>query len=154
MMLTAFNWIVRDHLAGSGRPGLLADFDEDIAFVVEQGIRTIVTLTEDRIDELGDHERLENLHFPIPDMGFPTPYFAARICDAIVARMPERPVLLHCRAGLGRTGTLAACCLVSMGETPTRALARVRGINARYVQTCSQERFIHHFADHLQARGS
>jgi atypical dual specificity phosphatase len=153
-MLTAFNWIIDGKLAGSGRPGLLADLDEDMAFVEQQGIRTIVTLTEDRVDELDSFGALETLHFPIPDMGFPTPRVAAMMCEQIVARMGQGAVLLHCRAGLGRTGMVAACCLVTLGERPDRALERVRCINPRYVQTRSQEQFIQHFFAHLETRSA
>jgi atypical dual specificity phosphatase len=152
-MLTAFNWIIDGRLAGSGRPGLLAELDEDMAFVEEQGIRTIVTLTEHRVDELDRFGALEVLHFPIPDMGFPTPRVAERICAQILTRMEEGAVLLHCRAGLGRTGTVAACCLVALGEQPGRALERVRCVNPRYVQTRAQEQFIAHFFKHLESSG-
>ncbi|MFO7568029.1 MAG: tyrosine-protein phosphatase [Enhygromyxa sp.] len=153
-MLTAFNWIIDGKLAGSGRPGLLAELDEDMAFLEEQGIRTIVTLTEDRVDDLDAFAGFEILHFPIPDMGFPTPRVAASICEQILAGMADKPVLLHCRAGLGRTGTVAACCLVALGEQPDRALARVRCVNPRYVQTRAQEQFISHFFAHLETRDS
>lgn len=151
-MLTAFNWIIDGQLAGSGRPGLLADLTEDMAFLDELGIHTIVTLTESRVPGLEEVDAVETLHFPIPDMGFPTPRIAATICAQVVERMTQRPVLLHCHAGLGRTGMLAACCLVALGEQPERALLRVRRINPRYVQTRAQEQFIAHFAEHLEAQ--
>jgi hypothetical protein len=35
-------------------------------------------------------------------------------------------VLLHCAAGMGRTGTAAACVLKALGLPPDEALARVR----------------------------
>ena len=149
-MLTGFNWILRGRLAGSGRPGLLAELDEDMAFLRDEGFSTIVTLTERPVAGLEGHDDLALIHFPIPDMGFPVPRDCAEICSQIIARMNVHPVLLHCRAGLGRTGTLAACCLVAMGEDPLVALHRVRLINPRYVQTRSQEQFIGHFAVHLK----
>ena len=156
MMLPAFNWIVDRRLAGSGRPGLLAELDEDHEFLTRQGIATIVTLTEKPVPGLAEHGGFECVHFPIPDMGFPMPRDCARLCREVVERVEESPVLLHCRAGLGRTGTIAACCLVAMGSTASSALLRIRSINRYYVQTTSQERFIHHFADYLareQAEG-
>ncbi|MFV8749452.1 protein-tyrosine phosphatase family protein [Nannocystaceae bacterium ST9] len=150
MMLTAFSWIIDRKLAGSGRPGLLADLDDDLAFIESQGIRTIVSLTELRDESLARRPQFENLHFPIPDMSFPTPRFAATICERVIESMERGAVLLHCHAGHGRTGTIAACCLVALGETPERALLRVRVINPRYIQTPSQEQCIRHFARHLR----
>lgn len=153
-MLTAFHWIIDRRLAGSGRPGLLAELGEDLAFVQEQGIRTIISLTEAPFDTSRTTYQFEHLHFPIPDMGFPTPHRAGQICDAVTTSMRAGPVLLHCHAGLGRTGTLAACCLVARGEAPERALRRVRTIEPRYVQTGAQERFIHHFAHYVRERAA
>lgn len=150
MMLAGFNWIVDGRLAGSGRPGLLSELDEDMAFLRDAGISTIVTLTERRVAEL-EHHDVTLIHFPIPDMGFPVPRDCAKICSEIIECMEEHPVLLHCRAGLGRTGTVAACCLVAMGEDPARALQRVRRINPHYVQTRSQEHFIGHFAAYMES---
>lgn len=155
-MLTGFNWILPKRLAGSGRPGLLADLEEDVAFLRGEGISTIVTLTEELVSGLVDgcighagHAAFEIIHFPIPDMGFPTPRACAVVCRDIITRMERSAVLVHCRAGLGRTGTIAACCLVVMGEEPARALQRVRAINPRYVQTPAQEQFIGHFARYV-----
>lgn len=152
-MLPAFNWIIDARLAGSGRPGLLADLDDDLRFLSEQGIRTIFTLTEERVPGLSARQELSVLHFPIPDMGFPMPRACSHLCRRVLERLEDGPVLIHCHAGLGRTGTIAACCLVTLGHDPEGALARVRRINGRYVQTPSQEQFIHHYAEHLTRPG-
>ncbi|MCA9684448.1 MAG: tyrosine-protein phosphatase [Myxococcales bacterium] len=152
-MLAGFRWIIPSALAGSALPGLLNDLELDLDFLAEHGISRIVSLTT---RPLADPDRFvargfELIHFPIADMGIPTPRSCAVLCARLVEDLESRPVLLHCRGGLGRTGTIAACCLVNLGYEPEEALRRVRGVNANYVQTSAQARFIDHYAESLGA---
>ncbi len=90
-------------------------------------------------------------HFPIFDMGIPTPRRAADLCRRVLADLDRRePVLLHCKAGLGRTGTMLACSLVSLGESAQAAVARVRRVSSFYIQNTAQERFVTHYAEFLR----
>jgi protein-tyrosine phosphatase len=64
------------------------------------------------------HER-----HPIADFGVPTPEGMRRTLDAIAAALAGGGgVYLHCKAGIGRTGTVAACLLVEHGFAPEAAL--------------------------------
>jgi atypical dual specificity phosphatase len=148
-MVAGFRWIIPDELAGSAQPGLLADLDDDLTGLWRLGIRRIVTLTGQPLAPSEVTANFALIHFPILDMGIPTPRECARVCAEIVHGLGERPVLLHCRGGLGRTGTVAACCLVNLGRTAEQALTEVRGINPFYVQTQAQARFIEHYAAYL-----
>ena len=56
-------------------------------------------------------------------------------------RIGER-VILHCYAGLGRTGMIAARLLVELGVEPEQAIAEVRLINRRRIQTRGQSDFV------------
>jgi ADP-ribosyl-[dinitrogen reductase] hydrolase len=51
-------------------------------------------------------------------------------------------VLVHCRGGLGRAGTIAARLLVELGMEPTKAIASVRGVRPGAIETSEQERFV------------
>ncbi len=142
-----FHWVRKGLLAGSGKPGLLTSFEEDMRYLKSVGIGMIVTLTEQPLKPEPPPEfGFETIHFPIHDMGFPIPIQAKGVCERILASMESgEAVLLHCRAGLGRTGIMLACCLVMMGEAPEEALTKIRLICPNYVQTRAQESFIANF---------
>jgi atypical dual specificity phosphatase len=151
-MLAGFRWIVSGALAGSAQPGLLADLADDVEFLRSRHIVRIVTLTSEPLPASVAAAGFELMHFPIMDMGIPTPRACARLCADLVEQMHARPVLLHCRGGLGRTGTIAACCLVSLGQAPEAALARVRDVNPNYVQSGAQVQFIAHYANYVKTQ--
>jgi len=64
------------------------------------------------------------LAFEIADYGVPTPQRMRQVLDAIGTALDAREgVYVHCRAGIGRTGTVAGCLLVEHGFPPDEALA-------------------------------
>ena len=65
--------------------------------------------------------------FPIPDHSVPeSPALTTAVLDAIDAHIGQgRLVYIHCRWGIGRTGTMIGCWLVRHGDTGAGALARL-----------------------------
>lgn len=55
-------------------------------------------------------------------------------------------VLIHCKAGLGRTGTFAACVLTRLGWDPKAAIAQTRATRHRTIEHNHQERFVFRIA--------
>jgi ADP-ribosyl-[dinitrogen reductase] hydrolase len=88
------------------------------------------------------------LRLPIPDAGIPDARFEAAWCEngarLRAALRAGRRVLLHCRAGLGRTGMIAARLLVELGMPPSDAVAAVRHArSSSAIETLAQERHVH-----------
>ena len=63
-------------------------------------------------------------------------------------------VVVHCRGGLGRAGTVAACILVEAGYEPRLAMARVRRVRHGAIETPEQERYVSAYRARLQLSGA
>ncbi len=79
---------------------------------------------------------------PIADFAPPGPAFE-RVWRALGPRLHRlvrtgRGVALHCRAGLGRSGTVAARLLIELGLPPAEAIARVRTARPGAIETAGQ----------------
>lgn len=150
-----FLWLKKGRLAGTPRPGIVHDLDYDLKALNRVGITTLVSLTCTPPDsESYAAIGIANLWFPIPDMGAPALEQAQEICRQLEQLLAQGAVVaVHCRAGLGRTGTLLAAYLIWEGQPALSALETVRRIEPRWVQSDTQLRFLEEFAFAL-ANGS
>ena len=112
-------------------------------------LRNVETIEERR--EAVEVRGMQFTHEPIADMEAPPLARAQRIVTALHDELTQgRNVLVHCWAGLGRAGTIAACVLINEGHSPQVAVALLRSVRPGAVQSLLQERLVKQYADALR----
>lgn len=143
-----FMWLKKGMLAGTPRPGIVAEFHDDLEALKRVGVTVLVSLTTTPVDSLAliDYG-IKHIASPIIDMQPPTIeqafYLCKKITDCIAA---GDVVAVHCRAGLGRTGTILASQLIYEGYEALDALETVRRVEPKWVQSEEQVAFLVEFA--------
>ncbi|MCF8885504.1 MAG: dual specificity protein phosphatase family protein [Nitrososphaerota archaeon] len=137
-----FGWV--DYfVAGSGRPVSY----EQVKWVKEKGISTIISLTESPLPEDWVKElEIKYHHYPIKDHSAPDPHLLKEIVEKIIEEIEKGGrVLVHCAAGLGRTGVvLASYLIVKKKIPPEEAIKIVREIRPGSIES-HQERSVYEF---------
>jgi len=150
-----FHWIVPHLLAGCPEPGISHAIDYDLDLLRRAGVTTLVTLTERDLDQeaLERHE-LKNIHLSIFDQKAPSLTQMHLLLARMQRLLQAKEVLaVHCKAGLGRTGTVLAAWLIRDGGlTASVAIERLRSIEKAYVQSAEQEAFLYAYEADLIAR--
>jgi atypical dual specificity phosphatase len=152
MAVGRFYWMIQDLLAGCSRPGGpaggSASVDDDLHWLACQGIQAVLSLTEAPLAQQAlDRHGLTGLHLPVADLTAPTPQ---QFLDALTfidcQHALDRGVVVHCRMGQGRTGTVLAAHLVRRGMDPQAALDELRAICPGAISSPAQERALQAFA--------
>jgi atypical dual specificity phosphatase len=149
-----FLWLKKGMLAGTPRPGIVQDIDYDLEALKRVGVTTLVSLTTKPVDpDLLQKSGIRGLWMPIKDMGAPDMEEAKQMCRRVSELMSRGHVVAyHCRAGLGRTGTMLASHLIMEGKSALDALESVRRIEPRWVQSDEQVRFLERLSESVSSR--
>jgi protein-tyrosine phosphatase len=131
---------------------------DDLDAIVATGARMLVSLIEHhefallQVGALGADAIARGLvwqHLPIPDFGIPGGAFEeawTRTGADIHALLDAGEALvIHCRGGLGRSGTVAARLLVERGFDPQSAIAAVRAARPGAIETVRQMSYVASF---------
>ena len=144
-----FSWVIPDKLAGSMGPVLT----EELVFLKSNGVRAIVRMEQDTIS--GEGAGLVDLAEYVPDFNAPTLGQTERILAFIRGQIDSgAPVVVSCKAGVGRIGTVPACYLVHGGESATDAIQRVRSLRPGSIQSPIQLEFVYRYEQRLRNKPS
>ena len=136
------------------------DLDTDLDAIRHWEATAVVTLIEEHefdllsVRDLPGKVRdrhMEWWHLPIRDGKSPPAHGFEDRWEIAGEALRDRlrlgfDVLVHCRGGLGRAGTIAARLLVELGERPDEAIRRVREVRPGALETEDQEDHVAHCA--------
>lgn len=133
---TNFSWLINNKLAGSGMP----TSSTELQWVIRQGIKSVITMTENPLPESWVQD-IKYLHVPTEDFSAPDMEKIDHTVDFIQERIKNgEPTMVHCAAGVGRTGTILACYLIKYHNFSVKdAIDKVRKERPGSIQSESQE---------------
>ncbi len=160
-MWTKLHWVNgpwHGRLAVASRPRGGDWLEDEIASWRRAGIDTVFSLLtpeEERDLDLADEGHQVRAHgmkfvsFPIPDRQVPSSEteLSAGLEKVDADLSSGKNVVVHCRQGIGRSGLIAACLLVSKGldpESSVRSVSAARG--TPIPETAEQRHWIDHYA--------
>jgi hypothetical protein len=155
-------WVIPGVLAGMPMPfinperrlnsgGALNAYDDELPELHSAGIRAVVGLLNIPSDAaVFEPAGFAFLCLPVPDGGPPTLEQATEFVRFVnEQRQLQRPVAVHCEAGLGRTGTMLAVYLIAQGDSAEAAIRRIREVEKGAVETSRQIQFLEQFEQQI-----
>ena len=133
---TNFGWLIKNKLAGSGMPTSV----DELEWARKQGVKSIITMTENPLPESWIKD-INYLHVPTEDLSAPDMDKIDQTVDFIQERIKnDEPIMVHCAAGAGRTGTILACYLIKYHNLSAKdAIEKIRKERPGSIQSELQE---------------
>ena len=148
-----FSWIENGRVAGCRGPRTSGD----LAFLRSQGIRALVRLAYE--EETGmtkrkvEAEKIEDFYEPVRDFTAPSQKQIDHVLKFIRNALDHgKPVAVSCGGGIGRTGTILGCYLVSLGHTAEQAIQQLRLTRLGSVEVLEQREAILEFEGRFHKR--
>jgi len=148
-------------LAAAARPRGGDWLEDELLGWSRAGVNTVVSLLtrdeEESLDLRSEASRakaqeLNFISFPIADRQVPSSQAGlAATLEKIAADLSAgRNVVIHCRQGVGRSGLVAACLLITKGSDPSAAIEQVSAARGVAIpETLEQRRWIEQYAASL-----
>ena len=133
-------WVERDFLCFGEKPGRWRSLEEDLTYLRSRQVGAVVSLLEiEPALEIYERNGFVTHHIPIQDFHAPT-QTQFQECMHILADFHRRRIAvhIHCNAGVGRSGTMAAAWLIYSGKRTLEAVESIRRLKVGTVETDDQ----------------
>jgi atypical dual specificity phosphatase len=151
---TNFSWVIEGKLAGSGMPMNYSQF----LWVMTHGVKAIVTVREVPLPSKwfsnGNGDDVDYFHLRVEDYSAPSLEEIDNTIDYIQQQISKnKPVMVHCAAGRGRTGTILAAYLIKKENvTANQAIKKIRSVRPGSIQSNQQEMALYVYEKYLNSK--
>ena len=149
---SGFHWLIGGLIGGMRLPGVLTEIRYDTEALRRVNVSLLITLNENwspPVEELSAVGVDSYVH-KITDLQAPTFEQALATCQHVDSYLSQdRACVYHCRAGVGRTGTMLTAQLMYYGLSADEATRTAREKNPKWIETDVQLEFLHEFDEFL-----
>ena len=143
IILPNFSWLFENKLAAMPYP----ESEDAFTLLYRIGVKALLNLSEEPLPyKTPKTIGMLIKHVPVADYTAPT---LEQVQEAIVMISScldkNMPVVVHCMAGLGRTGTILACYLVSIEMPANNAISSIREWRPGSIETLEQEAVVYKY---------